>query len=444
MEFLKSNRPLLAALLLLLLPCTAFADAFFTYGVSPRTIGMGNAFSATADDWTGAYYNPGGVALQHRPVLGVGYMANFANLNYIGKSEAELDESRAMIFGANFPLPFDSGFLKDRFTFGVTGYMPEGRLLQMRVNAPAKPSLILLQNAHRTNAMYPAFGIQLTKGLGIGGGVQTFIDTIGEINAFIDPAGNVQTEVGEELLVTYSPTAGVLFKPGEHWEAMKPWSFGFVFRDESFTRYQIPVGAVLDQIPFIVTFNAKSIFTPRQYLLAMAYQLGRWRLEGDASFNEWSRFPDPNLNITVTVDIPIIPLNFINSIKREPKFHDTFSGRVGTEVSVYEHAKIDLLARGGYMFDPSPVPPQTGYTNQLDADRHVGALSFGCKWKGVGDTQFGAPLLLDLVWQTQYLPRRVAYKNESVSTDNPGYPKIGLEGWLHFVGISLSTYFDYE
>lgn len=430
--------------LILLLPAAAWADSFFTYGVSPRTIGMGNAFVATADDWTAPYYNPGAVCFNQLPILGGGYMANFHDLRFIGIDPPRLDEARAMVFGVNMPIPFRSGWLKDRLSFGITGYLPEGRLLQMNVSSTVEPNLILLQNSHRTNAMYPAFSIKLLSGLGIGGGVQTFLDTIGEINAFIDPAGNVQTEVGEELLITYSPTFGVLFKPGEHWSAMRGWSFGFTYRNESYTDYLIPVAAVLDQIPFIIRFKATSIFTPRQYVLGAAYAADRWRVEADGSFNEWSRFPDPNLIIDIDVQIPIIPIDFMNSIQRPPKYHDTFTGRAGAEGNIWDHRDFDWLLRGGYAFDPTPVPPQRGYTNQLDADRHIGSLSTGLRWTGIGNKQFRAPITFDVVYQAHYLPERISYKNEGTDTSNPGYPKLGMEGWLHFIGASVSASFDYK
>jgi len=430
--------------LVLLAPATAPADSFFTYGVSPRTIGMGNAFVATADDWTAPYYNPGGVCFNQLPILGGGYMANFHDLHFIGIDAPRLDEARAMVFGVNMPIPFRGGWFKERLSFGITGYLPEGRLLQMNVSSTIEPNLILLQNSHRTNAMYPAFSIKVLSGLGIGGGVQTFLDTIGEINAFIDPAGNVQTEVGEELLITFSPTFGALFKPGEHWAAMRGWTFGFTYRNESYTDYLIPVAAVLDQIPFIIRFKATSIFTPRQYVLGAAYAAERWRIEADGSFNEWSRFPDPNLIIDIDVQIPIIPIEFMNSIKRPPKYHDTFTGRAGVEGNVWDHRHFDLMLRGGYAFDPTPVPPQRGYTNQLDADRHIGSVSTGIRWTGVGDKQFRAPITLDLVYQAHYLPERISYKNEGTDTANPGYPKIGMEGWLHFIGASVSASFDYK
>ena len=423
----------LLALTTLLLPGVVRADSFFHYGFTPRAIGMGNAFSATADDWSASYYNPGGVGFQHRPALGFGAWANYVDVKPIGVDELKLDEAQATYFGAILPLPFDSGPLKDRISIGLAGYAPVGRLLQMNVEAPSTPNLLLLRNAHRTNAMYPSIGVQILRGLAMGYGVQAFIDTLGVIDAKVDPSGELVTEVGQELIVTYASTAGLLFRPGEYSDALTGWQFGFVYREETFTRYSIPVSAVLDQIPFIIRFDAISMFTPRQYVTALTYGQEKWRVEADLSFNQWSRFPDPNLLIQVDVAIPVVPISFQNSIERTPNFHDTFTPRVGVEGTVYTHPDVDLRLRGGYSYDQSPVPPQTGFTNYVDTDKHMGATSVGVRWYGVNDTRFDGPLSFDVFYQLQYLPRRVHNKNEGVETDNPGYPQVGAEGTLHLV-----------
>jgi len=431
------------AALWLSLARVAAADAFFTYGYSPRTIGMGNAFVATADDWTSSYYNPAGSGLQHQPTIGVGVAANYAELHPIGVSHFVLDQSNAVIFGANLPLPFDNPALNKRITFGVGAYLPEGRMLQMHVPMPSQPNLALLQNAHRTSALYPSLGLRLIDGLAVGGGAQALFNTMGVLNASLDAAGNVTTQVGQEALVRYAAVAGVMFRPGEIWDAAPPLSFGAAFRDESYTRYHIPMVAALNSIPFIMLFDAVSLYTPRQYVAGLAYKWQNWRFEADGSFNEWSRFPDPALLITVKVHIPVVPIQFENGIRRAPHYHDTFTPRAGVEGKVYAQRDCDVFVRAGYSFDPSPVPPQTGYTNQVDTDRHAGALSAGVQWLGVGATRFPTPLTFDVMWQTQYLPRRVSYKDNSVDPGNPGYPKVGVEGFLQYVGASVGIKFDY-
>lgn len=427
-----------------LFPRDGRSDAFFTYGVSPRTIGMGGAFSATADDWTAAYYNSAGIGFQHRPALGFAYSEHLADIEAIGADDLPIDNARGLEIGVVLPIPFEGKYFRDRFTFGLTGYMPAGRLMQMEVAYPSKPQLIILRNANRANAMYPALGVRITDGLAVGVGIQTFMNTIGELRTFTDSTGALQTETGQELVVTYAPSASLLFKPGAHWDAMRFFSLGLVWRQETYTQYEIPVYAAMGSVPFIVVFDAKNIFTPRQYIGALAVHAGRFRGEVDVSFNEYSRYPDPNLYIDIDVDIPIVPIDFQNSIARPPHFHDTVTGRVGLEVLAYAHADVDLFTRLGYAYDPSPVPPQTGYTNQLDADRHLGAASVGVRWHGIGDFRFAAPFTFDVAYQLQVLPRRVHYKNPDVDHDNEGYPKVGMEGTLHTFGVLVGTFFDYE
>jgi len=423
---------------------TAHADILYTFGFSPRGMGMGNAMTAIADDWAAPFYNPAGTAFQTQPSVGFGYFIGDSSINAIGIDEISLGATRGMLYGANLPLPFRDGIFKDRLAFGFAGFMPEGMLIRMGVDAPTDPTLILLGNANRSSVMIPTLGVKITEGLAIGGGVQSFVDTKGEIYAYIDPSGAVQTKVGEELVMVYFPIASVLFRPGKHWDSMRGWGFGFVYRDQQYTDYLIPISAALGDIPFIVSFAAKSLFLPRQYIGAVSYDGGRWRVEADVAFNEWSEFPDPHLIIKNDVSIPIIPIEFTDSVAHPPKFHDTVTGKAGAEFDIYRHADVDMFLRGGYQIDPSPVPPQTGYTNQLDSDRHVGALSYGLTWKGVGDFRFNAPIKIDTVGQVQYLTRRVSYKNDDVDPSNPGYPKIGMEGWLYSFGLSLSTQFDYE
>lgn len=50
------------------------ADVLFTYGYSPRGMGMGGAMTATADDFAASYYNPAGNAFQSQPNFGLGYL----------------------------------------------------------------------------------------------------------------------------------------------------------------------------------------------------------------------------------------------------------------------------------------------------------------------------------------------------------------------------------
>lgn len=434
---------LLVGLLCIGRPVTSQADVLFTYGYSPRGIGMGGALSATADDFAAAYYNPAGTAFQRRPSFGLGCLVTGSKMTGIGIEAPDLDHTQGLIFGTTLPLPFGS-FLTDRLSFGAVVFLPDGVLLGITVPTPVAPQYVILQNSGRSLTLIPTMGLKLHRGIALGGGVQLFDNTCGELNATVDSDGTIQATVGQELLTSFAAVVGVLFRPGDYWASLSGWRIGMVFRDRFFTKYDIPVYTSIGDVPLTVGFQATSLYTPRQWVFGVAYERSRWMWEVDISYNEWSDFPDPNLEIDIDFTIPILPITFQGSEIHTPGFHDTTTVRAGMEVTAYTGAQVDLLVRTGYSFDPSPVPNQRGVTNYLDTDRHIGALSLGWAVRGVGNHTFEAPMSLDLVGQAQLLTERVAYKNDDVDPGNPGYPKVGFSGVLYLVGATFSAEFDFE
>ena len=88
-------------LLLALLPCIAFSQAkvgtaggqFLEIGVGARAVGMGGAFSATSNDISAVYYNPGGLGALE------GHEAMFTHISYFADMSFE--------YGA-FSMPINS------------------------------------------------------------------------------------------------------------------------------------------------------------------------------------------------------------------------------------------------------------------------------------------------------------------------------------------------
>ncbi|MDD5656588.1 MAG: type IX secretion system membrane protein PorP/SprF [Elusimicrobia bacterium] len=69
----KLSAVAIVAALSALSPRPAARAAYEDVGVSARVVGMGNAFTAVADDVYAVYYNPAGLALLDRPELAVSY-----------------------------------------------------------------------------------------------------------------------------------------------------------------------------------------------------------------------------------------------------------------------------------------------------------------------------------------------------------------------------------
>jgi long-chain fatty acid transport protein len=441
------NRARVRAFLVVLLvvPAAAGADVLFTYGFSPRTMGMGNAFTAVADDVASSYFNPGGTIQNTRPSAQIGYLYSFPDLRATSIEHGpDLDSTHGIAVGVNLPIPFKS-WLKDRIWFAFTGFFPDNVLLSIEVPYPTDPQYVLLQNSGRSVALVPTLSVRIIDGLGIGGGAQLFDNTSGEINADVSATGEIVTTVGQELPTSFAPMGGIFADFGKFTPAMKGFRLGFTYRRKFFTYYTIPVNTYLGGIPLKVGFEATSLFTPDQFVLGLAYFFrDRWRFALDASYNRWSEFPDPNLRIHVNMTIPLLPVKFQDSEPIDPDFHDTITWRGGVECQAVARPDFDFWLRAGYFYDPTPVPPQTGETNYLDTDRHAVSLSPGFVVRKIGKLPMKAPLVVDLGFQYQYMVPRVFHKEGGSRLLNPGYPKIGIAGSLFATSVMIGTSFDFE
>jgi long-chain fatty acid transport protein len=422
---------------------TATADVLFSYGYSPQGIAMGGAYSALVDDYSAAYYNPAASVWIERPTAGIGYTVTGNTLWAKGAKAPDLDRTQGLIFGTVLPLGF-GGFLRDRLAFGFSSFFPDGVVLAIQVPFPSEPQWVNLQNSGRSLTVIPTMGIRIIDGLSIGGGAQLFDNTSGQISAIVDLNARIEATVGQDLTTSASPTAGIHFAPGMIWPDLIGWRFGFVYREKFFTGYTIPVNTYVGSVPLTVTFDAVSLFTPRQLVLGAGWRNRRFSMEMDTCYNFWSEMPDPNLDVEVDFQVPIIPIAFSSSEGIEPDFNDTVTTRAGFGYRFLAIDDFDLEGRIGYFFDPTPVPTQSGRTNYLDSDRHVFSTGLGFDLRSIRQHELPGTFELDLALQYQHLRPRKFYKTTAVPDENPGYPSIEFGGGLWALSVTVATRFDVD
>ncbi len=441
----KRTACFIVVMAIMLAPGIASADVLYSYGFNARGIAMGGAAAAQVKDFGVAYYNPAGGVLFEFPTAGVGYMKTGNWLETHHGEPAALDSTEGMLFGTILPLPLGS-WLERRLAVGFATFMPNNIFVALDVPYGSVPQYALWRNSGRQMTILPTLSIRLHDAVAIGGGAQLFSNTNGEINAVIGANDDVQTLTGQEVTTSFAPTYGLMLRPGKIWESLTGWSFGFVFREEFWMHYRIPINTFLGSTPLTMIFDATSIYTPRQWTAGVSYEneAAGFLAELDASYNEWRKFPDPNLYVDVEFTVPLLDIVFQDSEEIDPEFHDTMTFRAGVEKRVYDTDTTGLVAQLGYYYDPSPVPPQTGSTNYLDTDRHVGSTGLGFQWDRIGSYRFAGPLTIQGFYQLHYCVPRMFYKNESVSADNPGYPKIDVGGWIWAAGINVSVFFEYD
>jgi hypothetical protein len=135
----------------------------------------------------------------------------------------------------------------------------------------------------------------------------------------------------------------------------------------------------------------------------------RLAISADVSWARWSAF--------VT----------IHDQKPDPGFDDTMNVRVGIEA----HATDFLDVRGGWAFEPSPVPEQIGITNFVDADRHVITLGAGLDLAALdaGHARFDVHARTVLFGTASATKDRTRLPDDDLETPGRQTGNLGFPGW---------------
>ncbi len=423
----------------------AQATVFRIFGAGPRAIGMGGAFCAVADDFTGGYYNPGGLLASRKTRIGLGYHYSKLSFEENGTS-IPLDRSHrdGAILGFAFTLPF-IGALDDKIAFGYNLFQPIDYVMNISVPQPSQPQFVLMDSYTQANIMHIALAVDVYRGIAVGAGAHFTSDLGGSLDLKPGIRGMlgtnvIMTTVDQDAQPIITPTAGLMLTPGKVYKSLEGLTIGFVWRDRYFLDLNIPVTILLGSIPLRLDFTSKLVYTPRTYTVGMAYRFSEDLLvAAELSYYEWSKFLSPSLRIATEIKIPLIPIELLPGVVEDPGFSDTWSPRVGFEYRGVKREAFNLVFRGGYAYDPSPVPEQTGWSNFLDGDKHIFSTGVGLELKQLfGKDVSGASPALQTVFQYQWIRRTTHTKAQDIQTFNPGYPSITGEGEVLFLGFAIT------
>ena len=440
-------------------PTPALAHAWFTYGFGSRAISMGNAFVAVADDVSMAYTNPAGGGFLRQAFAGGGPVYYDYALAVSGGTDprdgGDIQEIFAGSFGTNVPIPVED-ILGVHVSAGFALQLTKDVLLQQEVAFPTEAQLILIENYPRMLHLLPTVGVGLTPGVSVGMGLMLFNSTSGLFDLGLGATGEAVFEIDQEIKTVVSPMFGILLKPGEHVPALAPFQFGFVYRDSFTVPFRIPISAFLGGLPLNVDFGTNALYVPEQLEGGVAWTPREgWLVTAQLSWNRWSRFPDPSLSVDLDLVLPLLGcadddpecggILFTESFTRNPDFDDTLTPRVGIEARVATWETMDLMLRGGYAFEKSPVPEQVGDTNLLDNDRHIVSAGVGFLFRELLGRPFKYPLHVDVHVQVHVLPSRTHRKDPASQSptgpieENAGFPSIETSGFLTNAGFNVWT-----
>ncbi|WP_163328444.1 OmpP1/FadL family transporter [Desulfurobacterium thermolithotrophum] len=421
--------------LLLSIPLIAQAGNVDTFGIGSKATSLGGAFSAYADDPFAVYYNPAGLTQINGSLISVGAEYLSPTLKVYNFKAVDGDGLKVQPYDVSFtdtsnnlivPHFGFATYLFDNVYFGIAAYVPYGLHIKWESDPSKNPAAYNgFESYYLRGVVTPTLAIKLSKKLSVGFGISLGRSDAGTQRRIYFPSiptlhnKTIKGEFSDDF--NYSFNFGLMYKPYDN------LSFGFTYRSRTNTDFRGTVE--------IVELNQKvgaetSIDHPAQIQAGIRYQpTKKLNLMADVVWTDWSSIQD----YTVKFDKPFLG-------KKEEKFprnwKDTKQIRFGIE---YKWNEIVTL-RGGYYYDPSPIPDETFDMLWPDADKRT--YSFG-----VG-LNFGK-LSIDSVLQYITANHKRKIDGESVElnssyegvTGNPGTVALSADGHLWGYGVTVNYRF---
>ncbi len=445
----------LVSLISLVWASAASANPPDVFGLGSRASAMAGAVTADVRDFSANYYNPGGLVRATGTDISVGYMS--ANHDFeINGYDSKIDPVRGIVGGAVAP-----GVLLDvPFAFGLGVHLSDDRVSRARTIKQQEPRWVLYENRAQLLYLSTNLALEPFEGFGIGGGVTFLAATRGafEITGTARlPGGGVTVhdsqlrhEVDADLTAIRYPQAGVW------WEVTEALTLGLAYRGEA--KIDLEILAELDgivdagiEVPASYELESLTInaFIPQQ--IAFGISVGtseNVHVNMDVAWVNWASYQSPVSRSNTVLQVGEegdegvsalldLPENIPSGNPLDPNFQDRFVPRIGVEWIAALAPSVDLPVRGGYSYELTPVPDQTGITNYVDSDRHIFTAGVGVVWKQPGEILPGN-LRIDGNVGYSLLPRRVTLKENAA--DFAG--DYSASGDILLLGVTTSLGFD--
>ena len=434
------------ASLLLAAAGAARANPMDAFGVGSRATAMGGAATAASEDSSANYYNPAGLVRGRDLRIDIGYRYAQPLLRMNGR-DVGVDASRGFLIGLVAPGHIGAF----RFAFGASLWLPDQRLTRVRSLPFDQPRFVMFDNRPQRLYLAANLAIQIVPGLYIGGGLTFMSRTAGQLFlkgsvAVSDPdASSLVSKIDVDLQAVRYPQAGILWEPTPWLSVGVTYRHSFVLNLDQQFRIDGSIGnpglaPVVESGYFAAHSVSTDLFQPWQLTGGAALQLKRTLLVTfDLTFARWSEFPIPAANLTLGLDVGIYNDRVMLPPSRSypsSGFHDIVIPRAGIEWRAWEWSKVAIDLRGGYSYEPTPVPEQSGESNFADSDKHTFSVGAGVELRNL-TAILPRPLTIDAHFAATYLPPRENLKIDAL--DPVG--DFVADGVIVQIGIMLRSRF---
>lgn len=392
----------------------SFAGNVQTFGVGAKATSMGEAVSAYADDPYAVYYNPAGLVLSKRPVLSMGFMSHFpdvelSNFKAIGETSgidrnaadgipdhASIKDSEAVQPHMGFSMP-----INEKLFFGIAAYSPYGMHIKWDKDPKKNPGaayawesyygrmVINPSVAYKVNDKLSfGLGVSLGKSVSEAGKTLHFSDAIvsgstavitaelsspgssGASPEQIAAAGKVVAMNGAKLKLEATDDLNYSFNFGVMYQPIEQLSMGLTYRGRTDTDFEGDSFVTLASgTKFAGTVDMEYDHPESVQGGVRYFATKNLSLEFDMTWTRWS-INDEQIEY---INVPGVLPDYVAAHDRD--WEDTIQYKIGAEWKV-----VDTVAlRGGYTYDPTPVPDDTFDIGWPDTDRSV--FNIGCGWE---------------------------------------------------------------
>jgi len=405
-----------------------------TFGIGSKATALGGAFSAYADDVYAVYYNPAGLTQIKDKVLSVGFEVLNPTLKMSGFKAVDGDGTKVQPYDTSFEDTSSNlvvphfGFatpLFERVYFGIASYVPYGLHIKWDSNPNKNPGAYNGFESYYLRAVVtPTVAVKLTDKLSAGLGISFGRSEAGTQRRIYSPT--IRTLHGRIIKGDMNDDFNLSFNVGLLYKPYNNLSLGLTYRSRTYTDFEGTVEVVgIDKVR-----ASTKIDHPEQVQAGLKYQPNkRITLTADVVWTRWSTVK----SYTIKFSRPLLG-------KTEEVFprdwKDTKQLRFGIE---YKWNELITL-RGGYFYDPSPIPDHTFDMLWPDADKKTYSAGMGL--------HFGR-LTVDTV--VQYITAEYSRElgGESVNLNNsykgvsgnPGNVSLSAKGHLWGYGLTVSYRF---
>jgi len=355
-----------------------------TFGISTRSISLGNSQTSGGDPAWAAWSNPAALSDTDRPAVGLnllytsmslkdlsdGAVAGNSGLPADNYDASKANSLRASSFGLNLPL------LRN-VNLGFVGFLPGGSLAKIHGISGNESSYLRYSDRQSRPEVYTAIATSFDS-FSLGIGAFYTVRAKAQIQAAFSSVAS-EDRILIDLKPVMQPYAGIQWKG--NFGSEKLLTLGFTWREESKTKTDMDMNIVFDQESFNFTFNTLgqmvAWYDPERLRIGSAVETPEWGLFISGEFARWSDYQAPILRLSGKDIVTLTP--GINT--RQIELQDSYSLRAGYEYRV-KMGQVPADLRVGIETHTSAVDPGQNDIAIVDMPRHVLSLGAGFNTEG--------------------------------------------------------------